>query len=262
MNNKHNKPTCKRVITVSRTPSQTVHPKYNCKCCGHRHDDEHICIPLILERYSDLATRIAQKVALTYRYTAEDRKDVVSDVLVGLLEIPPQYRNIGGIRFWCRTRAINSITARLPFGTSGTIQDRDKHADYYGGEFVQYSSREEASEDGVSLKSGEFIAEAQCVPSSEIFAHGDSDFSGFDPIHDIESVKRFLPQLTSEQRAVIELYFGLNGKSFSVRQIGRKLARDPRWVKGRLEKGLADLKTFMMPIVDASLSHPSGSLSV
>ena len=250
-----------------RLPPKRVYPnpstlQHNCPCCGHRHDDEHLCIPLVLEKYTKLASNIAFKIAKTYRYTDEDCKDVVQDVLTGLCEIPPQYRNIGGVRFWCRTRAINSITARLPYGTSGSIVDRDKHSDWYGGEIVPYASREEASEDGVSLKPGEFISEAQCLPSSEIFAEGESDCGGFDLIHDIESVRKFLPQLTSEQRTVVELYFGLNGKSFSIRQIGRKLARDPRWVRQRLDKGLADLRTLMTPVLSASLPLPDCSLSV
>ena len=242
--------------------SKLLTRNHNCSACGHRHDDEHLCIPIVLEKYSDIASRIAYAIAKTYRYSNEDCRDVVGDVLLGLLQIPPQYRNLGGVKFWSRARAINSITARLPFGTSGTIHERDKHSDWYGGVFVPYASREEASNDGVTLKPGEFISESQCVPPSEVFASGQSDGGGWDLMHDFESVRKYLPQLTSEQRAVIELSFGINGKEFSNRQIARKLGRDARWVAQRLEKGLAKLRELMSCKSSDTVDESSCSLEL
>ena len=164
----------------------------------------------LLAQYGNLAKYIAGRYARSFRLSREQAEDLTQTLLAAIFRAPASYRNPKGISVILRTKGSNAIR--------------------------QIIKSEPEIRMGL-LRGGEGLKTLEEPPGLEPHLNGHGDLG---------TALRFFDRLSSPERVVLSMSFGLDGfEEFRDDAIVRRLGKSKSWVSMKRRQALFKLQDFM-----------------
>jgi RNA polymerase sigma factor (sigma-70 family) len=169
----------------------------------------------ILKEYDNLVKWWVGRYTTKFQLNTEESMDLYQSLIAKLFAAPRSYRNPGGIKTIIRTQIRDLIRFIIKHDNNiqmGSCREGDEY------------------EDGSPV----FFHEPTPVPPP--------NNNGLD----FELLQKYLPRLTSAERSVLGMFYGIDGHQvFSVNSIARKLGKDKSWVYRTQQKAILSLQKQM-----------------
>ena len=152
----------------------------------------------------------------TNRLNEEDTQDLYGDLLIKIFQSPASYRNRRGISLMIHDKLANLIK---PVNARRTEREKEQ----------SFDKNTLSNHPKVDFETSTKSIREDCLSASDSM--------------DLDKIKAKVGILTSSERAVLSLAYGLDGaKPFNKNKIARKLGRDIWWVNKYLSSAVMKIQ--------------------